>query len=110
MSASLSLSEVLIIKYKSHVSGYQGEGRDQGDDQVEDGKTTEQRRLEPHETGKQQRTAEDIDGGPATSCSGWTNLGVKFKVKSQFCCSTLMAALTAKLNDPRLHPAVDGQT
>ena len=34
-------------------SGNQGEGRDQGDDQAEDGKTTDQRRGKPPGTGKQ---------------------------------------------------------
>ena len=35
-------------------SGNKGEGRDQEDDQVEDGKTTQQGRREPPGTGKQQ--------------------------------------------------------
>ena len=60
----------------------QGQGRDQENDQAEEGKTTWQGRREPHRTGKQQTEDNGGHWQRATSCSEWTKPRSKVKVHS----------------------------
>ena len=60
----LALGEIGLIN--------QGEGRDHGNDQAEDVKTTKQGRREPPGIGKQQADDNGRHQWKATPCSGWT--------------------------------------
>ena len=52
-NTNFKITKMTTDGLKAAQSGNQGERRDQGDDQIEDGKTTQQGRREPPGSGKQ---------------------------------------------------------